>query len=67
MRESTERPEGVRAGFARLVGTDPRKIRLGVERAFKRGCEGRGKNPYGDGKSSARIIVALRAALRKKI
>jgi UDP-N-acetylglucosamine 2-epimerase len=60
MRDTTERPEGVRAGFARLVGTDPRKIRLGVERALRRGCEGRGKNPYGDGKSARRIVKALK-------
>mgnify|MGYP001587259445 CR=1 FL=1 len=59
MRNTTERPEGVKAGFSRLVGTDSRKIEQAVTRALKRGCEGRGKNPYGDGKASERMIRAL--------
>jgi UDP-N-acetylglucosamine 2-epimerase (non-hydrolysing) len=54
MRESTERPEGVAAGFAKLVGTDIEAIRLGVHTALQEGCQGKGGNPYGDGKASAR-------------
>lgn len=52
MRESTERPEGVKTGFARLVGTDPEKIRAAVIHGLQHGCQGQGENPYGDGKSS---------------
>jgi UDP-N-acetylglucosamine 2-epimerase (non-hydrolysing) len=54
MRESTERPEGVTAGFAKLVGTDIELIRMSVHSALKEGCQGVGVNPYGDGKSSQR-------------
>jgi UDP-N-acetylglucosamine 2-epimerase (non-hydrolysing) len=54
MRETTERPEGVKAGFAKLVGTDTNLIRLSVHSALSEGCQGVGVNPYGDGKSSQR-------------
>jgi UDP-N-acetylglucosamine 2-epimerase (non-hydrolysing) len=59
MRNETERPEGVKAGFSKLVGQDPKKIRTAVLQALKKGSVGRGKNPYGDGKSSLRIIQTL--------
>ena len=59
LREKTERPEGVRAGFSRLVGTDPLRIQVAVRRALERGCEGKGRNPYGDGKTSQRVLRAL--------
>jgi UDP-N-acetylglucosamine 2-epimerase (non-hydrolysing) len=54
MRETTERPEGVSAGFAKLVGTDVERICQGVHEAIKLGCQGKGENPYGDGKASLR-------------
>jgi UDP-N-acetylglucosamine 2-epimerase (non-hydrolysing) len=59
LRGTTERPEGIQAGFSKLVGTDPKKIEATAMRALKKGCEGRGKNPYGDGKTSERIVRAL--------
>jgi UDP-N-acetylglucosamine 2-epimerase (non-hydrolysing) len=62
MREKTERPEGVEKGFSRLVGTDARKIAHEAARAIDRGCEGRGASPYGDGRSSARILDILARA-----
>jgi UDP-N-acetylglucosamine 2-epimerase (non-hydrolysing) len=65
MRTRTERPEGVKAGFAKLVGTDARKIQRETLAALKKGCSGRGKNPYGDGKASARIIAQLERYLRQ--
>ncbi len=56
LREVTERPEGVAAGVAELVGTDPTRI---VERAqawLNRGpTEGEPINPYGDGRAGERI------------
>lgn len=58
MREVTERPEGVHAGIAALVGTDPEKIRtLGSQllRGNLRGRMSRGGNPYGDGHAAERI------------
>jgi UDP-N-acetylglucosamine 2-epimerase (non-hydrolysing) len=63
LREKTERPEGVEAGLAALVGTDEEKI---VARASallsdpeaRRAMAGRG-NPYGDGLASDRIAAIL--------
>jgi len=63
MRENTERPEGVAAGTARLVGTDIEKILsnanslLDDERVY-RGMTER-HNPYGDGRAAIRIIEEL--------
>lgn len=59
MREVTERPEGVEAGVASLVGTDRAKIIDGAERILsgagnQRGGE-RAPNPYGDGRAAERI------------
>jgi UDP-N-acetylglucosamine 2-epimerase len=63
MRENTERPEGVAAGTARLVGTDINTIlsnasRLLDDDAVYRGMAER-HNPYGDGKAGTRIIEEL--------
>jgi UDP-N-acetylglucosamine 2-epimerase len=63
MRENTERPEGVAAGTARLVGTDIDKILANANRllddpaAYRSMAERH--NPYGDGRTSARIIEEL--------
>jgi len=63
MRGNTERPEGVEAGTARLVGTDVDKILFNVnmlldDQAAYRGMAER-HNPYGDGQASARIVEEL--------
>ncbi|HEX4695925.1 non-hydrolyzing UDP-N-acetylglucosamine 2-epimerase [Sphingomonas sp.] len=64
MRETTERPEGVAAGTAKLVGNDEETIVTEASRLLddKTAYEAmaRAHNPFGDGKSSeriARIIV----------
>jgi len=63
MRETTERPEGVVAGTARLVGTDPSRIvteiftLLDDKEAYN--AMARAHNPFGDGKSAARIMELL--------
>ena len=63
MRETTERPEGVAAGTARLVGTDPERILAEAERLLDDEAAyasmARAHNPYGDGKSAARIVELL--------
>ncbi len=64
MRENTERPEGVAAGTARLVGTDIELITSNANRLARRpGLAYRGMaerhNPYGDGRASARIVEEL--------
>ena len=63
MRETTERPEGVAAGTARLVGTDPAIIlgeatKLLTEPAAYEAMA-RASNPYGDGKAAERIVAVL--------
>ncbi len=63
LRRETERPEGVAAGTAKLVGTDEETI-------YKMTCEllsnsieyekmSRARNPYGDGLTSKRICMAI--------
>ena len=63
MREVTERPEGVEAGVAKLVGTDTQRIVTEVRTLLDDSDEyekmNRAVNPYGDGQSSARIVRAL--------
>jgi len=63
MRENTERPEGVAAGTARLVGTDIDQIVLNATRLLDDQAAYRGMaerhNPYGDGRASARIVEEL--------
>ncbi|MFW6201317.1 MAG: non-hydrolyzing UDP-N-acetylglucosamine 2-epimerase [Gemmatimonadota bacterium] len=64
LRAVTERPEGVEAGVALLVGTDRERIEAAVDRLL-RNDEARARmsaraNPYGDGRAAERIadIVA---------
>ena len=63
MREVTERSEGVNAGVARLVGTDTRRIvdaaRCLLEDRREHERMTTAVNPYGDGRSSPRIVRAL--------
>ena len=63
MRETTERPEGVTAGTAKLVGTDTRTI---VTELFKLLDDktayetmARAHNPFGDGHAAQRIVELL--------
>lgn len=64
MRETTERPEGVAAGTARLIGTDKNRIVSEIftltddNAAYQ--AMARAHNPFGDGHASTRIagIVA---------
>jgi UDP-N-acetylglucosamine 2-epimerase (non-hydrolysing) len=63
MRSTTERPEGLTAGTARLVGTDPEVIerelfRLLTDKACYRTMAA-AHNPYGDGRAAIRIADHL--------
>lgn len=66
MRETTERPEGVEAGTARLVGTDADRIVAEAEALLDDpaayAAMARAHNPFGDGKSCARIVDLLAGA-----
>ncbi len=63
MRETTERPEGILAGTAALVGTDAEKILtlaetlLSDEEAYA--TMAKAQNPYGDGTASKKICEIL--------
>ena len=63
LRDTTERPEGVRAGTLKLVGTDPNRVKeamtelLTDEKLYKNMSQA--PNPYGDGKASERIVQAI--------
>ena len=65
LRKVTERPEGVEAGVAILVGTDPRKILEEGGRILERGQDlpAPPPNPYGDGKAGERIVDIIASAL----
>ena len=59
LRETTERPEAITAGTAKLVGTDPARVvaaaseLLGNDAAYT--AMAKAVNPFGDGHSSERI------------
>jgi UDP-N-acetylglucosamine 2-epimerase (non-hydrolysing) len=63
MRETTERPEGVAAGTAKLVGTDAARIVEEAERLLDDeaayAAMARAHNPFGDGRSAGRIVELL--------
>jgi UDP-N-acetylglucosamine 2-epimerase (non-hydrolysing) len=63
MRNTTERPEGVSAGTALLVGTSPDRITAEALRLLNDRNHydrmSRAHNPFGDGKASGRIVDIL--------
>jgi UDP-N-acetylglucosamine 2-epimerase (non-hydrolysing) len=63
LRNTTERPEGVAAGAARLVGTDPDRIVKAASELLRDRSAYRIMseviNPYGDGHACDRILQAL--------
>jgi UDP-N-acetylglucosamine 2-epimerase (non-hydrolysing) len=67
MRETTERPEAIEAGTARLVGTDRDRIVTEVERLLHNEAEYRAMtktcSPFGDGHAAERILDILLACL----
>ncbi len=63
MRTSTERPEAVRAGYCRVVGTDATAI-LGEVKSFLEGpAPSFGPCPYGDGRAAEAVASALQSEL----
>ncbi|AKG21975.1 non-hydrolyzing UDP-N-acetylglucosamine 2-epimerase [Calothrix sp. 336/3] len=69
LRETTERPEAVSAGTAKLVGTAPQKIftaaaeLLSNEDAYN--TMANAINPFGDGQASARILQIVKDFLAR--
>ena len=68
LRDRTERPEGVLAGVARLVGHDPDRVTAEAHRLLENATEylsmKRAVNPYGDGAAALRIANIFENALR---
>ena len=68
MRETTERPEGVEAGTARLVGTDEARIVSEIftllDDSDAHAAMARAHNPFGDGHAAARIAEIVADAHR---
>lgn len=64
MRNETERPEAVKAGTVKVIGTDTEKIineaskLLGDKAEYQRMAQS--VNPYGDGHASERILQVMR-------
>lgn len=72
VREETERPEGIEAGTAKLVGTNYDNIYSNLDTLISDSEEyakmANAVNPYGDGKASERIIdIILKYGLENKI
>jgi UDP-N-acetylglucosamine 2-epimerase (non-hydrolysing) len=63
LRETTERPEGLALGAAKLVGTDRRAIVSATLRLFRDESQYRRmvsrSNPYGDGRAAERTVQGL--------
>jgi UDP-N-acetylglucosamine 2-epimerase (non-hydrolysing) len=66
-RDTTERPEAVAAGTARLVGTDHARIVAEVSALLRDaaayGAMATTVNPYGDGRAAVRVEAALKRLL----
>lgn len=61
MRKTTERPEGIEAGTAKLIGTDSEKIFAETKELLENRNlylnMAKAINPYGDGKATGRILT----------
>ena len=64
MRNETERPEAVKAGTVKIIGTDRRTIVEQTSKLLSIPSEytkmAQSVNPYGDGYASSRIVDAIR-------
>jgi UDP-N-acetylglucosamine 2-epimerase (non-hydrolysing) len=70
LRRTTERPEAVDAGTAKLIGTDTADIVAEASRLLEDPTAyeamARSHNPFGDGLASGRIVEAARAFLAQR-
>jgi UDP-N-acetylglucosamine 2-epimerase (non-hydrolysing) len=68
MRETTERPEGIAAGNALLVGVHREQIMDGLRQLLcdpeRRAMMAAVNNPYGDGQAAQRIVDVLATTLK---
>ena len=70
MRDTTERPEGIKAGTLKLVGTEEETIYQEFSRLLNDPSEyekmSKAANPYGDGHASERIADILESSFLQK-
>jgi len=62
LRDNTERPETLKVGSNILVGANPKRILKGVKKTMNK--KRNWKNPFGDGKSGARIMKIISKKLK---
>ncbi len=70
LRENTERPEAIRAGVSKLVGTSPGSLKKMLEENYSVETWIRSvkevANPFGDGRSAQRIVKIIEEKLATK-
>jgi len=70
MRNTTERPEGIKAGVARLVGTNQEAIASEATKLLTDSNEyevmAQATNPYGDGCAAQRIVAVCERVLKQE-
>lgn len=65
IRQSTERPEAVEAGFAKVVGVEKHSVLAAIEQALREIGGLPDASPYGDGAAAKKIVeVMIKEALR---
>lgn len=69
LRNKTERPEGIEAGVAKLLGTEKNRIieevTILLDDENRRRKMSKEENPYGDGKAANRILEAINEFFKK--
>lgn len=67
LRETTERPEGIEANVAKLIGTDTERIIMETEVLLNNNSEyskmAKTVNPYGDGMAARRIVNIIKKTM----
>jgi len=63
VRKTTDRPEAVKAGIAKIVGTNQENITLSIKRTVRNPKIRSKKTPYGSGNSAKQIISKIKRYL----
>ena len=70
IRENTERPEAIRSGVAKLVGSSPGALKQLLEENYAVETWTKSvkevANPFGDGKAASRIVKIIEEKLASK-
>jgi UDP-N-acetylglucosamine 2-epimerase (non-hydrolysing) len=70
LRENTERPEAIRSGVSKLIGNNPNALKRLLDENYSVETWIKGvkevANPFGDGKSAARIVKIIEEKLASK-